>query len=76
MKDIIWESTLDSIYLCEVVRLTNRTGQLTVKNNQTNNILFNQEVGLSYGAEFGPDMDDVAHWQDLCIGAVDGVDNA
>lgn len=70
---IIWEAELDKVYHCEVVRLEERKGQLTVKNVETNKVLLDQEVSLSYGAMFGPDVDDVAHWQDLCVNAVDGV---
>ena len=70
---VIWEAELDNVYRCEVIRLEERKGQLTVKNVETNKVLLDQEVGLSYGAMFGPDMGDVAYWQELCVNAVDGV---
>jgi hypothetical protein len=69
MSNIIWESKLDNVYECKVVRISERKGQLTVVNGETK--LLDQEVGLSYGATFGPDMDDVAYWQDLCVAKID-----
>jgi len=67
----IWEAQLDDIFDCTVIRTGERTGQLTVKENVNGNILLDKEVGLSYGALFGPDIDDVTLWQELCIEVVD-----
>ena len=67
----IWESTLDDIFECKVLRTGDRTGQLTVKENITGQILLDKPVALSYGAQFGPDMDDVAQWQGMCVDVVD-----
>lgn len=36
------------------------------------NILMHTEVGLSYGAMFGPDVADVALWEDMVIKVIDG----
>jgi hypothetical protein len=30
-----------------------------------------EAVTLSYGAVYGPDIDDVAEWQDKCVAVVD-----
>lgn len=30
-------------------------------------ILYRQEVGIMFGAPFGPDFDDVTHWQNIAI---------
>lgn len=67
----IWESTLDDIFECRVTRTGEHTGQLTVTENVTGQLLLDKEVGLSYGATFGPDVSDVAYWQDLCVEVVD-----
>lgn len=71
MIDIVWQSKLDNKFQCEVVRLTDRTGKLTVLDEDNSKVLLEQEVGLSYGAQFGPDIGDVAYWQDLCVNVVD-----
>lgn len=67
---IIWEAKLDNIYECAVVRTGERFGQLTVKDT-AGKLLLNEEVGLSYGAVFGPDVDDVRIWESMCIMVVD-----
>lgn len=67
---VIWQTTLDEKFACQVVRTGDYKGQLTVKDGET--VLLDKEVGLAYGAVFGPDVDDVSAWQDACIEAVDG----
>lgn len=69
MSEVIWHSELDDVFLCRVVRTGEYTGNLTVKHGDK--VLLEQEVGLSYGALLGPDISDVAEWQDLCIQCVD-----
>ena len=71
MTQLIWEATLDNIYKCEVTRIDEYKGKLKVTNTENVFVLLEQEVGLSYGARFGPDIDDVALWQDLSCKAVD-----
>lgn len=71
LGEIVWQSTLDQIYDCFVSRTGERTGQLRVVNMETKQVLLDQEVELSYGATFGPDVDDVAHWEELCTQTVD-----
>mgnify|MGYP003348970809 FL=1 len=72
MNNLIWEATLDNgAYRCEVKRLSHHKGQLTVVETATNELILNKEVGLSYGAQFGPDMADVAQWQEMIVEAVD-----
>ena len=69
--EIIWASLLDNTYECFVSRLSENQGQLRVVNTDTKEVLLDQEVALSYGAPFGPDVDDLAYWQDLCAQIVD-----
>lgn len=71
MSELIWESTLDNIYQCEVTRKAEYKGILKVTNTENNFVLLEQEVGLSYGAQFGPDVADVADWQNLIVQTVD-----
>jgi hypothetical protein len=71
--ETIWESTVDDgVYECKVVRNGERTGTLTVLNAITKKVLLRTPVELSYGASFGPDVHDVAYWEELCINAIDG----
>jgi hypothetical protein len=42
---------------------------LTIKNQDT--VLLEREVSLAYGAMFGPDVADVAQWQEMAIEAAD-----
>lgn len=70
MKELVWSSTLDDVYECEVSRTGEYKGQLTVsKGGET---LYTEDVTLSYGAKFGPDVDDVWAWQESCVKFIDG----
>ena len=72
--DTIWESTVDDgMFKCVVTRTGERTGMLTVEDTTQNKTLLERAVSLSYGATFGADIDDVGHWQELCINVIDGV---
>lgn len=63
-ENIVWQSRLDKKYNCSVVRVTERTGQLKIINEENNQVLLEKEVGLSYGSIFGAEMDDVRTWVD------------
>lgn len=69
--ETVWESMLDEIYDCKVERTGERTGHLTVMDSQNSRLLLDEDVQLSYGAMFGPDMGDVAYWMDMCVNIVD-----
>jgi hypothetical protein len=68
-KDIVWHSRLDDRYDIHVERKDKYLGDLVIK--EGDNELFREEVGMQYGAIFGPDVDDVQHWQDIAIQFVD-----
>ncbi len=70
--DKIWEAQLDDRYDCTVTRINEAHGLLTVTDTTDKKILLSDEVTLAYGARFGPDVDDVAYWQERCVQAVDG----
>lgn len=70
MAEIIWESQLDGVFDCKVERIDERVGRLTVI-DQFDRMLLNKEVGLSYGAMFGPDVSDIALWEDMIIKVID-----
>ena len=66
---IIWETTLDDIYDCEVTRQDDSTGILTIKTK--NIVVYSCAVNLSFGSIFGPDVHDVAEWESICIDYAD-----
>lgn len=67
----IWENDLGGKYKCSVSRINKRGGNLRIVETATGRELLNQDVGLMYGAMFGPDIDDVEKWQSICIAVVD-----
>ncbi len=69
--DTIWSAELDGKYQCSVVRINKRGGNLRVVESATGRELLNQDVGLMYGAQFGPDVEDVEKWQSICTAVVD-----
>lgn len=71
MSEIIWESVLDNRYTCSVTRIAKRGGNLKVVETSTGRELLSQDVGLMYGATFGPDIEDLEKWQDICVAVVD-----
>jgi len=70
--EVIWESVLDDRYDCKVTRNSDYSGQLKVLDTRTNQSLYDEEVFLSHGALFGPDVADVADWRDKIVKVVDG----
>jgi hypothetical protein len=74
--EYIWEADLDGKYKCTVTRINKRGGNLRIVETATERELLNQDVGLMYGAQFGPDIDDVNKWQDICVAVVDRDKNA
>ncbi len=71
MNEKVWEAKLDDLYECSVERTDQYNG--TLKIEQGNAVLFEQAVTLSFGAVFGPDVSDLAAWQETCIEFVDGL---
>ena len=67
----IWETELDSKFKCTVTRINKRGGNLRIVETDTGRELLNQDVGLLYGAQFGPDIEDVSKWQSICTAVVD-----
>lgn len=69
---IIWTSTLDGQFACEVRRDTETTGLLTMRDGE--NVILSKPVLLAFGAAFGPDVDDVLDWQCACMEALEARD--
>jgi len=71
---IVWSSTLDGRYAIKVTRLAPYRGELTITEGTT--VLHREPVGLSFDALFGPDVADVASWQEIAIKFVDNPERA
>ena len=67
---IVWEAKLDEVYDCKVTRIDDYKGNLTVI-DMFDRVLLEEEVGLMYGATFGPDVSDVALWENKCVEVID-----
>jgi len=68
---IVWTSMLDGKYTIKVTRTTPHNAELTIEEDM--NILHREPVALSFDALFGPDVADVASWQDIAIQFVDNL---
>ncbi len=66
----VWSSVLDGKYDCEVTRTGPYTGILTVVDTKKDEKILSEEVSLAYGAQFGPDIEDVSTWQTMCLKAI------
>jgi hypothetical protein len=72
--ELVWWSRLDGRYQVEVQRTGSHTAELVVYDHQDNDKeLMREAVGLSYGAQFGPDVSDVAFWQQKSMDFVDNM---
>jgi hypothetical protein len=70
--DLVWFATLDGRYQIEVQRASRSTGNLCIFDHADGDKeLANWLVPLAYGAVFGPDVDDVAQWQDKVLEFID-----
>lgn len=67
---IVWSSMLDAKYTIQVTRTAPYRGELTIADGT--NVLHREFVDLSFDALFGPDVADVASWQEAAIRFVDG----
>ena len=68
---IVWSSTLDKKYIIAVTRTELFHGVLTISEGAT--LLHREPVFLTFDALFGPDVTDVAEWQDIALEFVDSL---
>ena len=72
--NLVWWARLDDRWQIEVQRTADYLATLCVFDHADNDVLVHSEsVGLSYGAIFGPDVADVALWQDKALAYVDSL---
>lgn len=67
----IWTTTLDRRYTVTVNRVAFYRGELII--TEAGKVLHRESVGLMYGAQFGPDVSDVALWKEMAINLVDSL---
>lgn len=70
---VVWWSRLDDRYQVEVTRDPDNSSRakLTIYDHADNNIeVRTEQVGLAYGAVFGPDTGDVDQWTAIALGVV------
>lgn len=70
--DLVWRAKFDDRYLIEVARTGERTAKLRIWDHAKGDAeIAEWDVGLAYGALFGPDVGDVAEWQDRIAAFID-----
>jgi hypothetical protein len=68
----IWENRLDDKYDVFVEQTSGYNGFLVILEGDKE--LIREEVSISYGAKFGPDVADVAEWEQRCMDFIDELD--
>jgi len=70
---IVWDDMCDERWHCVVTAAEDPyRGTLTVTDtNEPYEVILTEEVGIMFGAPFGPDQADVSTWTSSCIRAVD-----
>ncbi len=72
-KPVIWEAMLDGRYDCKVLRDDAYHGRLVIADSHDEDrVLYCEQVSLLYGAQFGPDIDDIASWEKKVLEFIDG----
>jgi hypothetical protein len=66
----VWSATLDGKYVVTVTSEAPCRGILTITGGEK--VLDRESVGLIYNAQFGPDVEDVALWQETTVRIFDG----
>jgi len=69
--EIVWQGELDGRYKVTVLRTGPYRGTLRIEDVDDGRKLHEQDVGLMFNALFGPDVADVARWQEIPIRVVD-----
>lgn len=73
---VAWRGQMDNRYLVEVQYAEDNSHQGTLAifdHEDADRLVHSEPVGISYGAIFGPDVDDVADWQDRAAAVVDAL---
>ena len=77
VEGLAWHSRLDGRYLVEVRYDPDGDGYqgtLAIFDHQdADRVVHSEPVGIAYAARFGPDVDDVATWQERSADVVDAL---
>jgi hypothetical protein len=72
MSEPVWQSRLDDKYDVSVTQNDEDAYKGTLRVVENGDVLLEEPVGISYGAPFGPDVADVAEWQQRAAEFIDG----
>ena len=68
----IWEATVDNnTWKVQVVDTGDYAGRLEVIRVSDNEVVYTEDVRVSFNAVFGPDVADVAYWREKAIEVID-----
>lgn len=67
--NIVWKNQLDGKYDTYVERVEPYKGELVIKDGDTT--LTTKSVTLAYDAKFGPDVEDIQQWENMCVDFID-----
>ncbi|MEE9214656.1 MAG: hypothetical protein V3U54_07655 [Thermodesulfobacteriota bacterium] len=71
-EDIIWWSKLDNRFLIQVRRLRENEATMCIFDHDNDDEMMScEQVSLAYGAIYGPDVADIATWQERAVEIVD-----
>lgn len=72
MRDVVWTATVDdNTWRIDVVRTDDYRANLEIYRVDGDELVHTEQVGLTYQAMFGPDVDDVAQWQHRSLEVID-----
>jgi hypothetical protein len=69
LPNIVWVALLDARYKVTIVRKEPYRGSLELRDGE--DLILEQDVGLSYDAMFGPDAADVVEWREIATQFID-----
>lgn len=71
---LVWSAELDNRYIVEVQRVDENTGILYIFDHQDGDRQIHEEKTiLMYGAQFGPDVENVGQWEERGVEVVDAL---
>ena len=74
VSSIVWAAILDKRYKMEVVRTDGYKANFSIYDGESNDTeIYTEEVGLAFGARFGPDSGDLTQWQNKACEIVDAL---
>lgn len=76
-RDVVWTATVDqNSWRVDVVRTGNYEANLEIYRVSDESLVHSEPVGLMFQAMFGPDVADVASWQERAIEVIDSQEDS